>query len=187
MSNQQFIANVPPIRIVVTGFMGAGKTTVARALARKLNGVFVDLDEFIDVQLGRTPQQIIDEEDEATFREIETGALREVLISVIDEKSNYVISLGGGTWMLERNRALITSHHCLTIWLDAPFELCWARITREDTDLKLRPFARNYEKAYDLYIARRASYATAARRVAVDETKSIGETAAEIINFAATL
>ncbi|GAC1406199.1 MAG: shikimate kinase [Pyrinomonadaceae bacterium] len=185
MNNPQSARPQSATRIVIIGFMGAGKTTIARTLAQKLNCVFVDLDEFIKVRYKRTPQQIIDEDGEANFREIESDAWREVLRLAGDENVTYIISLGGGTWTLERNRALIAVYECLIVWLDAPFELCWARITREDASLKLRPFARDRDKAFDLYTTRRKIYAAAAHRVIVDETKNVDEIVTEIINFAA--
>jgi len=59
--------------IIITGFMGSGKTTVARALAHILKRELVDLDQVIAEQEGRTAQEIIDQDGEATFRVIETA------------------------------------------------------------------------------------------------------------------
>ena len=60
--------------VVITGFMGAGKTTVAAALAERLGCRAIDLDEFTAGREGRTAQMIIDEDGEPRFREIETEA-----------------------------------------------------------------------------------------------------------------
>ena len=84
----------------------------------------IDLDHFIATREGRTPQQIIDEDGEARFRQLETSALRDVLL----DDSVYVVALGGGAWTVEQNRALINEHDGFTVWLDAPFQLCWQRI-----------------------------------------------------------
>jgi shikimate kinase len=67
--------------VVITGFMGCGKSRVARALARNLNVAFVDLDESITARMGRTPAQLITEDGERAFRAIETATLRDVLHS----------------------------------------------------------------------------------------------------------
>ncbi|HEU4870213.1 MAG TPA: shikimate kinase, partial [Pyrinomonadaceae bacterium] len=56
--------------IVITGFMGCGKSRVARALAQNLNVSFVDLDESITARTGRTPAQLIDEDGEPAFRRV---------------------------------------------------------------------------------------------------------------------
>ena len=143
--------------VVITGFMAAGKTTVARELARRLCCAFVDLDELIAAREGRTPQELIDDEGEARFRELESEALRAALESGADG----VIALGGGAWTLERNRTLVASHGCLTVWLDAPFELCWRRIGEAGGGG--RPLARDAGETRRLYDERRGSYALAAR------------------------
>ncbi|HKC62661.1 MAG TPA: shikimate kinase, partial [Pyrinomonadaceae bacterium] len=110
--------------IVITGFMAAGKTTVAASLARKLSCSMIDLDEFITGREGRTPQEIIDEDGEQHFREIENKALRDAL----ETKRARIIALGGGAWMIPANRARILEHNGFTVWLDAPFDLCWRRV-----------------------------------------------------------
>jgi shikimate kinase len=157
--------NEPTQRIILTGFMGAGKTIVAAALALRLNCRLIDLDEFITAREGRSISSIIDEDGEDKFREVETRAL----LDVLQDEAVRVVALGGGTWTLERNRALIREQDCLTIWLDAPFELCWERIKSESNP---RPLARDQGKSRQLYEARRSSYALAMLRVAVNEKSS---------------
>lgn len=79
-------------RIILIGYMGAGKTTLGKALARQLNVDFCDLDWFIEERYHRTIQQIFDEKGENGFREIERNMLHEVA-----EFENIIISCGGGT------------------------------------------------------------------------------------------
>jgi shikimate kinase len=161
-------------RIFITGFMGAGKTTVAASLARRLNCRLIDLDRFIAAREGRSIQQIIDEDGEARFRELETSALRDVLE---DDAEAYVVALGGGAWTIEQNRALITEHDGFTVWLDAPFHVCWQRIrmTRQ-----VRPLARDRQKARRLYDERRLVYALATLHVQATKERSAADKAAEI-------
>jgi shikimate kinase len=137
--------------IILVGFMGAGKTTVANALAQKLESEMADLDHFIEAREGRKIASIIDADGEARFREIETQALRDAL----EKNETHIIALGGGAWTIEENRKLIAEHDCLTVWLDAPFELCWSRITNEGNT---RPLARDKNKARNLYNTRREVY-----------------------------
>ncbi len=162
-----------PIRIVITGFMGAGKTTVARALAARLKGEMIDLDDLITARSGRTPQQIIDTDGEPRFREIETETLREAL----EQSKARIIALGGGAWTIAENRALIERPGCLSVWLDAPFELCWQRIASGKDE---RPLARSRDSAQKLYGERRMIYQLAALWVAAGEGRSAAEVAAEI-------
>ena len=137
--------------IVITGFMGCGKSVVARALAAHLNVSFVDLDESITDRTGRTPAQLIKEDGESAFRCIETDTLREVL----DAGESGVIALGGGAWIEAANRELINQYGCSSVWLDVPFEVCWTRIESGGED---RPLGRTKSQAATLYERRRPVY-----------------------------
>ena len=159
--------------IIITGFMGSGKTTVARGLARILGREMLDLDHVIAEQEGRTAKEIIEQDGEDSFREIETRSVREVLENSLPG----VIALGGGAWTLERNRNLINQHGCVTVWLDAPFELCWDRILRSGGG---RPLARDEGQARMLYAERRPQYALAKLHVQVAANKSTDNISAEI-------
>lgn len=135
----------------------------------------IDLDQFIEEREGRTIQKIIDEESETRFREIETRALRDVL----ESSPARVIALGGGAWTIDRNRALIVEHRCFTVWLDAPFDVCWQRILRGGD---MRPLARHKDRALQLYNERRSLYQLAALRVHVKKGRTVRDLAAEIAN-----
>ncbi|MFL6335220.1 MAG: shikimate kinase [Pyrinomonadaceae bacterium] len=162
-------------RVVITGFMGAGKTTVGRALARILGETFIDLDDAVREFEGRGPRELIDAEGEESFRESETRALRRVL----EEGSARVVATGGGAWTLARNRSLVAEHGCLSVWLDAPFELCLRRI-EDQGGRDSRPFARDIERARRLYAERLAAYRQADFRVSVAEESGADDLAAEI-------
>ena len=163
-------------RVVITGFMGAGKTTVGRALARLLGADFVDLDDAVRELEGRGPRELIDGEGEDYFRGAETRALRRVL----EEDAARVVATGGGAWALARNRALVAEHGCLSVWLDAPFDLCLRRIEDEGGRAS-RPFARDTERARRLYEERLAAYRLSDLRVCVTPRSSVEEVAAEIV------
>jgi shikimate kinase len=164
-----------PERILITGFMAAGKTTVGAALAERLECNMLDLDQFITEHAGCSIQTLIDERGEALFREAETRALR----AALEQSAARVITLGGGTWTREDNRSLINQHRGFTVWLDTPFELCWRRITLAgDT----RPLARNLEAARQLYEERRRFYELAQLRIEVGDESEAGRIADQIIN-----
>jgi shikimate kinase len=148
------------VPIIITGFMGSGKTTVAQALARILDCPSIDLDQLITERAGRTPKEIIEQDGQSGFREIETRLLRQVL----GQGSARVIALGGGAWTMQTNRDLIAEHNGFAIWLDAPFALCWQRIT---TAGQKRPLAGSEEQARKLYEERRPVYELATLRVTV--------------------
>lgn len=79
-------------RIFLIGYMGAGKTTIGRELAKELNLDFIDLDHFIQARFQKTVNQLFQDAGESEFRNIEKKMLREV-----GEFENVIISAGGGT------------------------------------------------------------------------------------------
>jgi shikimate kinase len=162
------------VLIAVTGFMGSGKSTVARALADRLESQMIDLDAEILKQEGRSARQIIEEDGEPAFREIETRVLRDVL----QNNTTGVVALGGGAWTMPENRELITAAGVVSVWLDAPFNLCWQRIVSSDDG---RPLAPNKHAARGRYTERRAAYATADVHVAATANKTADGLALEIV------
>ena len=147
-------------KVAITGFMCSGKTTVARALGQLLGCNVIDLDEAIRISEGLTAGQIIEQNGENAFRESETR----VLTRLLSRQDGSVISLGGGTWTLEENRRLLAEHRYRTVWLDAPFELCWKRIEEQ---AGTRPLADSYEVAKQLYQDRLNVYELSHFRYAV--------------------
>jgi shikimate kinase len=108
-------------QIHLTGFMGAGKSTVGRLLARRLLWNFLDLDGVIERQEGRSVARIFAESGEETFRELERAVLRQVVL-----KPATVVALGGGTLIDPDNRALCATRAAI-VWLRAPLEVLRAR------------------------------------------------------------
>ncbi|HEY0366095.1 MAG TPA: shikimate kinase [Pyrinomonadaceae bacterium] len=154
--------------IVITGFMGCGKSKVAHELALRRNAVIVDLDEWITTRVGRSPAQLINEEGEPAFRVIETNALRELL----QTEEAGVIALGGGAWIEEANRELIDRYSCTTVWLDTPFAICWERIEAAEED---RPLGRTREDAEERYNLRRPIYALAQLHIPVGAEETVDD------------
>jgi shikimate kinase len=159
--------------IVIIGFMGCGKTEVARALARRLDLPVIDLDVTIAQQQGRTAAQLIREDGEQAFRAIETKTLH----ALLESNRRAVIALGGGAWITELNRRLIDEYNCVSVWLDAPFDLCWQRIEASAED---RPLGRTREQAEQLYRERQPVYQQATLRVPVEAQESVETVVARI-------
>ena len=157
-----------PGPIVITGFMGCGKSKVARELAVRRNVVMVDLDEWITARVGRSPAQLITEDSEAAFREIESNALRDVL----EAGEAGVIALGGGAWIEKVNRDLIDEYGCTSIWLDTPFAICWERITASEED---RPLGRTREEAEARYDRRKSIYSLAQLHIPVTAEQTLND------------
>ena len=124
-----------PRRIVLTGFMGAGKSTVGRILAARLRWPFLDVDSVITTEHGRTIAQIFADHGEEHFRRLEAEATARVL-DPAHEYNQAVIALGGGAIETETVRELLFSSDLsrptsvpatVTIFLSAPLPDLLAR------------------------------------------------------------
>ena len=145
-----------PARVVLVGFMGAGKTSVGRRLARRLGYRFEDLDRRIEKRAGTTVKALFREKGEAAFRALEQDEAREV--AALDA---VVVAAGGGAFALPATRALL-QQRALTVWLQCDLETLIGRIRPDGS----RPLAGNREIMRALLAEREPSYRQA--DVAVD-------------------
>lgn len=141
-------------RVVLIGFMGVGKTSVARHLSSMLGLEKADLDYYIEENEGRSIAEILNSEGEPRFRQIETANLKALLSSVPVP----ILSLGGGTWTMEENRQMIIDHGYTSVWLESTFEHCWLNIK---FSRKARPLAKNKTRAIKLFEERQNLYCLA--------------------------
>ncbi len=166
---------VPAVRaVVLVGFMGAGKSSVGRALSRRLGWQFEDLDERIQAREGRTIEQIFQQSGETEFRRAEHAALRALLLEL--GSSPQVVALGGGAFVQAQNAALLEQTGTPTVFLDAPVEELWRRCQQDPVE---RPLRQDLEQFHKLFDARRPGYMAAALRI---ETcgKDVAAVAAEV-------
>lgn len=153
-----------PGRVYLVGFMGAGKSTVGRALAERLAVPFVDLDEAFEALAGVTIRRAFEERGEAWFREREAELLRGT-----EALPDAVVALGGGTFTFPENRALV-QRLGRSVFLDVPFEVVGARLGGKAAD---RPLFRSLEEARALYDARLASYRLSDRILALEGAERV--------------
>lgn len=130
--------------LVLTGFMGTGKTRIGRILAENLSMPFVDMDRTLEQRLGKTVSQIFKDYGETFFREME----RQVCFE-LSRKSGQIIATGGGALLPKANRQLFSKDSIFC--LEAPFEILSERLSRNNK----RPLAAN---AYELWIERQHTY-----------------------------
>jgi shikimate kinase len=161
--------------VVLIGFMGAGKTTVGRALARRLRWRFLDLDDVIEQRKRQSIAQIFASSGEAGFRCAETAALRDLLQESSDS-GDLVLALGGGAFVQERNRALLDRAGAVTVLLEAPLEELRRRCRNES---RVRPLAQQEAGFAELFTARREHYERSQFRVQT-LGKSVARVAAEL-------
>jgi len=159
--------------------MGAGKTSVGRALAEHLNWVFEDLDDRIQQREGRTVAEIFRDSGEPVFRRAEHAALEQVLEELRGGVAR-IVALGGGTFVQAENAATLLASGVPTVFLDAPVEQLWQRCSQQTSESGLeRPLLKSLEEFRDLHANRRRSYMKAAVKIGTG-SRTVSEIAAEI-------
>ncbi|NOT27118.1 MAG: shikimate kinase [Acidobacteria bacterium] len=142
-------------KLYLVGFMGAGKTTVATALGRRIGWRSEDIDHRIEARERRTVSAIFAQEGEAYFRRAE----REVLLELLPER-NVVVATGGGTFVDPDLRATMLGDGAVA-WLDLPLTRVIERVPGDGR----RPLASDLGQMEQLYTRRRQAYATAHVRI----------------------
>jgi len=137
-----------PARVVLVGFMGAGKSAVGRRLARRLRYRFLDLDRRIEQRAGSRIAALFREQGEAAFRALEEDEARAV--SALEA---VVVATGGGAFVRPGTRALL-QQGALTVWLKCSLEASLRRIKPDGS----RPLAGNREIMRALLAEREPSY-----------------------------
>ena len=160
--------------MILVGFMGAGKTTVGRALGDLLQWPFEDLDDRIVSREGRAIEQIFAESGEAEFRRAEHLALRQLLADL--GTTPRVVALGGGAFVQAENAALIQQSGVPAVFLDGTADELYERCRQQQAE---RPLRRDREQFHRLYETRRPHYLKAAWRVETGG-KSVETVAAEV-------
>ena len=144
--------------------MGAGKSSVGRALAAFLDWTFEDLDQRIEARERRTVAEIFRDSGEPEFRRAELAALREVLED--SSRVEKIIALGGGAFVQKEIAALLKSAGAPTVFLDARAEELWQRCCQQAEKLGAeRPLLRDPAQFSQLYATRRRAYLRASHRV----------------------
>lgn len=166
-------------RIVLTGFMGSGKTTVGRLLAARLNWNFADLDREIEAQARKSVPRIFAEDGEARFRQWEHDLLHGLL-----RRQHLVLALGGGAPEFRPSVALLRSSvSTVVVHLSARFETLAMRCAEEN--LKpgaiARPLFADPAAAQERFDRRAALYAEVAHHAVSTNERSVDEVAKAIV------
>lgn len=144
--------------VFLVGFMGSGKSTVGRLLAKHLGVSFVDLDDDIERAAGRTIAEVFAQDGEDAFRDAEHAAL-----ALRAAQPGGVVALGGGAFTFPRNRDLLRGRG-VSIWLDCGFDRAFARVS----GFSHRPLAQDPGQFRALFDRRQAEYAQADVRIPVE-------------------
>jgi shikimate kinase len=147
--------------VCLTGFMGSGKSTVARLLGRQIGWQHVDLDKRIQEAAGQSIPEIFAKRGEPEFRRIEYEQLTRILGEAAEQQKPRVVSLGGGTTAQPPNLALLHQAGAILIWLQCPVEDLLKRIAH----IQDRPLFRDEVSFRKLYQERLPFYELADYRV----------------------
>lgn len=159
--------------LVLSGYMGAGKTSVGRRVATRLERPFLDADRVIEERADMPIPEIFSRRGELWFRRTEETVVREVLAG-----EPGVLALGGGALESERTRSLL-GRTADVVWLRASIDVAWARVEGSD-----RPLAGDRDRFARRAAAREANYRAAAS-IEVDADGPADEVAARVAAWAA--
>lgn len=165
----------PPV--VLIGFMGAGKTSVGRELARMMNTSFLDLDDRVVAAAGRSIAEIFDLDGEGEFRRLESEQLRGLLEDA--EALPGVLALGGGAFVQTANEQVLRAAGATIVFLDASLEELERRCRGEAS----RPLAFDPNLFRELYRNRRPAYLRA-DHVVVTDGRSVEQIARDVMLLA---
>ena len=142
--------------------MASGKSTAGQLLAKTLGWQFADIDANIERDQATTIRDFFERQGESAFRDLETLAIREC-VETIRRGHPWVVALGGGAFVLERNWDLIRNNG-VSVWLDCPLSRVQLRIGGDTT----RPLAANFDRLAELFHSRQPLYARADFRIDAD-------------------
>lgn len=141
--------------IILCGFMGCGKSTVGKNIARKTGKHFLDMDTYIEEKAGMSVSEIFEKYGESSFRDMEHEACKE-----LSQMSGYIIASGGGAFTFSRNAEVFKGKDTIVL-LDVPLDIIKFRLRNDKT----RPLLQKPDKdkvMQELYEKRLPLYSSAA-------------------------
>ena len=165
--------------VVMVGMMGAGKTAIGTALARRLHVPFLDSDAEIESASNMTIAEIFERDGEAFFRDKEAQVISRLL-----EGKPAILSTGGGAFLQARNREAIAASG-VSVWLRADLDLLWSRVKHKTTRPLLRT-ANPRATLAELCRTRNPEYAKADLVVDADAAYSIEDMTEKVIEVLLT-
>lgn len=170
-------------KIVLLGYMGCGKSTIANRLSKTTNIPFVDLDKIIEERANLSINQIFEQQGEIYFRKLE----HKTFVELLNAPENLIIGLGGGTPCYANNHELLNADNVLSVYLKASIETLFNRLVVNKSKRPL--IADKNDEEMKEFIAKhlfdRSFYYNHARHKVVVDGKNIEETVEDILKILA--
>ncbi|TRX39282.1 shikimate kinase [Flavobacterium restrictum] len=166
-------------KIILLGYMGCGKSTIATNLSKKVQIPFVDLDKYIEEKTNLDIKTIFEKHGEIYFRKLE----HELFLELLQSPEAFIIGLGGGTPCYANNHELLLGENRVSIYLKASIETLFERLAHHKSKRPL--IAAKSDGELKEFIAKhlfdRSYYYNQAQYKVVVDGKSIQETVADIV------
>jgi len=165
-------------KIILLGYMGCGKSTIANRLSKITNIPFVDLDKSIEERTNLSINEIFQKHGEIYFRKLE----RQVFIELLDSPEDLIIGLGGGTPCYANNHELLQGKNILSVYLKASVDTLFERLVANKSK---RPIIANktdeeLKEFIAIHLFERSYYYNQAQHKVVIDGKSKDETTQDI-------
>ncbi len=162
--------------LILSGFMGSGKTTIAKVVSSKLGCNYLDIDECIEEMSNLKIKNIFKDYGEKYFRSLESKIVRKTMQDNLD---NYIIATGGGTFLYEEN-AEILKNMGIVVYLNRSFDNIYKDISKD----RIRPLIlnRTFEEIRALYNERKQLYLKYAD-ILLENNESLEECVKEVIKI----
>jgi shikimate kinase len=165
-------------KIILIGYMGSGKSTIAKLLSKSMQYEFLDLDEIIEKEQNASVSTIFEQKGEVFFRKLEHQVLKRILQS----ESNMILSLGGGTPCFTNNQELLKQENICTVYLKTSIDKLYERLRTQKANRPL--IANKSEDEMKEFIAKhlfeRSFYYNQAKYIVSTDDKTPQETVLEI-------
>ena len=170
-------------KIILLGYMGCGKSTIARKLSNISRIPYLDLDKCIEERMNLSINEIFEQKGEIFFRKIE----HEILLELINLPESLIIGLGGGTPCYASNHELLNGQNTVSIYLKASIETLFNRLIVNKSNRPLIANLNDFELKEFIakHLFDRSYYYNQATFKVVVDDKSIDETVLDIIEILA--
>ncbi|PKH68151.1 shikimate kinase [Flavobacterium sp. ALD4] len=166
-------------KIILLGYMGCGKSTIAQALSTIIRVPFVDLDKYIEEKASLSINAIFEQQGEIKFRKME----HEAFVDLLNAPGDMIIGLGGGTPCYANNHELLNGENVLSIYLRASIDTLYNRLVANKSKRPLLASKSDAEmkEFIAVHLFERSFYYNQAQyKVAVDG-KTVDQTVSDVL------